>query len=223
MERIQRLNWYQRGVLIAMTVMVLFFAVIYSITIEREGFLYEDVILTQNQENENTIYSGKIKGEQASFIVYADKTVEFKYGDKTYGPYTVKDDPTAIPEDSEMGDDIAGVELFDGDKIIFRGGVLHQGDNTLLFNEDGSLENIGFSVITSNGIEIDENGVAIDPMEPSISDILNLVSGPEITHKGEWFAWVGGVFICMVTAISILFADELFRFKIGRASCRERV
>ena len=36
--------------------------------------------------------------------------------------------------------------------------------------------------------------------------------GPELTHKGYWFAWVGGILLCVLNAVSILFADELFRF-----------
>lgn len=36
-----------------------------------------------------------------------------------------------------------------------------------------------------------------------------------MTHKGEWYVWLGGVIICIVTAISILFADELFRWNLS--------
>lgn len=73
-----------------MTAMVLAFTVVYPMTIAREGFAYENGILIPTQGNDNTVYSGKIQGKQASFTVYADKTVGFQYGDKTYGPYTAK-------------------------------------------------------------------------------------------------------------------------------------
>ena len=58
-----------------MIVMVLVFNILYPITIAREGFEYKNAILIPHQENGNTIYSGKIQGKQASFAVYADKTV----------------------------------------------------------------------------------------------------------------------------------------------------
>ena len=52
-------------------------------------------------------------------------------------------------------------------------------------------------------------------MKPSAETILELMDGPELTHKGDMQAWFGGVFICVINAISILFADELFRFNLA--------
>ena len=60
----------------------------------------------------------------------------------------------------------------------------------------------------------DENGNVIDPMEPSAATILTLMGGPELTHKGEWLCWLGAVFLCVLNALSILFADELFRWNL---------
>lgn len=198
-----------------MTAMVLVFTVVYSMTINREGFAYKNAILIPIQGEDTVLYSGKIQGKQASFVVYADKTVEFMHGDKTYGPYTAKEDPAAIPKDSEMREYMTGVELRQGNKVLFRGGTLDHGDGEWLYNEDGSIENAGFSVTTSTGMVMDENGNVIDPMEPSASDILRLMADPELTHKGEWLVWFSGFFVCIVTAISILFADELFRWNLA--------
>ena len=214
MKRVKCLGRYPKGVLLLMIVMVLVFTILYPITIAREGFEYKNAILIPHQENGNTIYSGKIQGKQASFAVYADKTVEFQYNGRIYGPYIAKEDPTAIPKDSEVGESMTGVELRHGEEILFRGGVLDLGDYHLLYSEDGSLENINISVTTSDGIVMDENGNVIDPMEPSVSTILDLMAGPELTHKGGWPAWFGGVFVCIVTTILILFADELFRWNL---------
>ena len=69
--------------------------------------------------------------------------------------------------------------------------------------------------LSSDVIERDENGNVIDPVEPSSSTILELMNDPELTHKGEWFAWFGAVFICVLNTISILFADELFRWNLA--------
>ncbi len=38
--------------------------------------------------------------------------------------------------------------------------------------------------------------------------------GPELTHPGGWWGWVLGVVICVATALTILYADELFRFHL---------
>ena len=215
MEKIKSLNGYQKGILLCMATMILVFAVIYSRTISKVGFEYKDAILVPNQENGSTMYSGKIQGQQAHFIVSEDKSIVFQYGDKMYGPYTIKEDATAIPKDEEMQEYMTGVELRQGEDILFRGGVLETGEYYLLYNEDGSLDNFGFSYVTSDGIERDENGNIIDPIEPSASTILELMNAPELTHKGEWGAWFGVVLLCVLNALSILFADELFRWNLA--------
>ena len=215
MKKIKSLNHYQKGVLIFMITMALVFAVVYPMTISQVGFEYKDTILVPSQENVSTLYSGKIQGQQAHFTVSEDKTVVFQHGDKTYGPYTAKEDPTAIPKDEEMAEYMTGVELRQGEDVLFRGGVLETGDSYWMYNEDGTLDNFGFSYVTGDGIERDENGNVIDPVEPSASTILQLMNDPELTHKGEWFALFGAVFICVLNALSILFADELFRWNLA--------
>lgn len=215
MKRIKDLNRYQKGVLIFMTVMTLIFAVVYPMTISRVGYRYNDAILVPTQENGKTIYTGKIQGRQAQFIVSEDKSIAFQYGDKSYGTYTMKEDPTAIPKDEELAEEMTGVEIRKGDKLLFRGGVWYAGDSYWLYNEDGTLDNLGFSVYTSNGIELDESGNVIDRMEPSATNIYELLNGPKLTHKGEAFAWFGAVFVCIINAFTILFADELFRWNLA--------
>ncbi len=216
MGRIKALNFYQKSILLFMGAMVLVFAVIYSIVIDHEGFEYENVILTPSQENGNTVYSGKIQGEQACFTVGADKSVEFRYGNKTYGPYTAKEDPTAIPKDTELGASMTGVEIRKREEIFFRGGVLAADGFRWLYNEDGSLYDVGFSVVTGEGtIVVDENGKGIDLTELSVATILDLMAGPELTHKGDWSAWLLGAFLCFFTAVLILFADEIFRLQMS--------
>lgn len=216
MERMKNLNLYQKSILVLMLVMVLVFAVLYPMTISRVGYEYKDAILVPNQENGNTIYSGKLKGKQACFTVTEDKTVLFQHGDKSYGPYTAKEDPTAVPKDSEMAEYMTGVELREGDGILFRGGVRDMGDFYWLQNEDGTGDNmVVITYVDSSGIKRDENGNIVDPFEPSVSSILELMNGPELTHKGVGFAWFGALFICLVNAISMLFADEMFRWHLS--------
>lgn len=214
MEKIKNLNFYQKSVLIFMIVMILIFAVIYPKTISRVGYRYHDAILVPTQENGKIIYTGKIQKEQTQFIVSEDKSIVFLYGDKIYETYIMKEDPTAIPKEEELAERMTGIEICKGDKLLFRGGILDIGDSYWLYNEDGTLENIGFSIVTSDIIEKDENGKVIG-MEPSASTIYELLNEPELTHKGEAIAWFGAVFICVLNAITILFADELFRWELA--------
>ena len=38
---------------------------------------------------------------------------------------------------------------------------------------------------------------------------------PALTHKGSWLAWFGAVFICILNAIYMVFADDLFRWSLA--------
>lgn len=225
MEKLKSLNRFQKSVLLFMIAMALVFAVIYSLTISKVGFEYKDTIFIPDQKNGFTVYSGKIQGKQAYFTVSEDKTVVFQCGDKTYGPYTAKEDPSAVPENQEIAEYMTGVELRQGEEILFRGGIWEIDNSCLLYNEDGTLENFGLTYVTGDGIERDENGNIVDPVKPSASTIWKLMNDPELTHKGDWSVWFGAVFICILNIFYILFADKLFRwnltFQIRNASHAE--
>ena len=202
MDRIKELGCYQKILLLLMAVMILAFTVIYPIVTARSGFLYKDAILVPAEEDGCTVYFGKIRGTAATFTVSADKTVIFQYGNTVYGPYTVKEDPAAIPKDSDLQAQMTGIELRCGGEIVFRGGVVNSGDWRMLYNEDGSFDLLrSITATMSDGT-----------MEPSVSTILDLTDGPALTHKGTWLGWFGGVLICVITALTMLFADELFRW-----------
>ena len=217
MERIKSLDRYPKAILLILSVMLVVFTAAYFVVSSRVGFEYKDVILRPSVEGGNTIYAGRIHGDDARFTVTQDKTASFQYGDKVYGPYTAKEDPTAIPKDSEMAKFMTGVEIRQGDEIFFRGGVLAAGrenSDLMLFDEDGSFSGISISVSTGDGVMYDAEGNVIDQMAPSASTILRLMDDPELTSKGEWLAWFCGVFLSVVTAVLILFADELFRHNL---------
>lgn len=202
LTRVKVLGRYQKILLLLMAVMILAFTVIYPIVTARSGFLYEGTILVPSEEDGCTVYSEKIYGTAATFTVSADKTVIFQYGNTVYGPYTVKEDPTAIPKDSDLQTQMTGIELRCGGEIVFRGGVVNSGDWRMLYNEDGSFDLLrSITATMSDGT-----------MEPSVSTILDLTDGPALTHKGTWLGWFGGVLICVIAALAMLFADELFRW-----------
>lgn len=215
MGRIRGLNRYQKWILLFMLAIVLVFTVVYTMTISRTGFAYKDTILIPRQENGSTLYSGKIQGIQAYFTVSADNTVVFQCGNKTYGPYSAAEDITAIPRNKEETEEMTGVELFKGEEILFRGGVLERGDNLVLYNKDGTFyENSAISIETNYGV-VDEKGNIMDTVEPTASVILDLMRGPKLTHKGDWLTWLGAVGICLLNTICIFFADELFYFALS--------
>lgn len=115
----------------------------------------------------------------------------------------------------EFADRMTGIEISQGETILFRGGVLELGDSYWLYNEDGTLVNPGFSAVTSDGLEIDGDGTVTDKMEPSISIIYDLLNNPELTHKGDIWGWVTAMFLCSINTLSILYADQLFRWRLA--------
>lgn len=196
--------------------MALIFAVIYPRTIARVGYRYHDAILVPTQENGNTVYSGQISGKQAQFTVSDGHTVAFRYGDQSYGPYVIKEDASAIPPNHELSGRMTGIEVREGNHLLFRGGVMDFGDFRWLYGENGTLDSITTpSYVDGNGIERDEDGHPIDPMKPSALTVYELTHNPELTHKGQGLIWFGAVFICILNALSILFADELFRWNLS--------
>lgn len=215
MQRIKNLNGYQKGLLLLLLAMALVFAVVYHMTIARVGVLYQNAIFVPAEENGVTVYSGKLRGKQAEFTVSADKTVSFRCDGQTYGPYTVKEDPTARPEDEFGREGMTGVEIRDGEELLFRGGFWQSDGSFWLRNADGSMDLGMQTYVVENGVKKDSDGNIIDPAKPSASDILRLVYGPELTHKGSWLAWLSAVFISFLTAVSILYADELFRWDLS--------
>lgn len=223
MKRIKSLNKFQKVILCFMTLIVFTYTAVYYKTTSKEGMLYlNHSILVPAQKSDDIEYSGQINGKQAVFIVSKDKTVVFKYDDRSYGPYVAQEDPTAIFQDAEIVEGIKGVVLKKNDEIIFRGSYYKVNDELYLLNEDGSL-NLSSSLEMMNNqkinisdeIRYDEEGNLIDPMEPSAFTILSLMQGVKLTHKGDWGMWFGALFVCILTAISILFADELFRWHLS--------
>ena len=215
MQRIKNLNGYQKGLLLLLLAMVLVFAVVYHMTIARVGVLYQNAIFVPAEENGVTVYSGKLRGKQAEFTVSADKTVSFRCDGQTYGPYTVKEDPTARPEDEFGREGMTGVEIRDGEELLFRGGFWQSDGSFWLRNADGSMDLGMQTYVVENGVKKDSDGNIIDPAKPSASDILRLVFDPELTHKGTWLAWLSAVFLSVLNALAILYADELFRWDLS--------
>lgn len=210
MERIKKLNRYQKGILIVLMAMALVFGVVYSMVSSLVGFSYQDVILPFREDSGNSVYAGTIHNQPCSFTVTANKAVTFQYGEKTYGPYTAAEDPTAIPEGKDY---LTGVQILEGDAVFFRGGVYKPGEDLMLFDEDGNLV-FDITVTTNNGITTDEHGNVIDPMAPTAATILELMAGPELVSKGDWFAYVGCILLSIFIAVSILFAEEMFQFSM---------
>lgn len=209
MQRLKKLNGFQKILMVLMAAMVLVSTILYPVTMSQKGYLYKGELLKYRQEGENAVYTGSVYGTQTRFIVTADKAVTFQYGPVSYGPYTMREDPTAVPKNEMSPRPLTGVELLLGDEVIFRGGMTDFEGRVLAYGQEGGQEDSA-----EDDIGIDDYGYQ-NSVEPTTATILKLMRDPALTHKGAWWGWVAGVFCCVVTAISILFADELFRAQVS--------
>ena len=215
-QKIQDLNWYQKGILLLLLVLIPVYAVIYHVSISRVGVLYNDKIFVPAEESGATVYSGRLDGKPAEITVTNDKTaVTFRCGDTVYGPYTIEEDPSALADIEFCPSDMRGVALYDGETLLFRGGFWPSGDFTQLYRADGSPDlQMGLYAV-ENGVWKDADGNVVDPMKPDAADILRIALAPELTHKGDWLVWFGAVCISLLNAATILYADELFRWNLS--------
>ena len=214
MERIRALGVYQKIILILLCVLTVAFAVVYGVTTGRRGYLYQETILVPAAVGGSTVYSGKVRGTQTSFTVSPEGSVTCQVGARTYGPDTLREDPSAIPQDSELKSQMTGIELRCGDEIRFRGGVVVQGATKLFFDESGELYNVSSPAYVTKD-SADEAGTAAASGEPSVGVILDLVRGPSLTHLGDGRFYILGVVFCIAGAVEILFTDELYRFGLS--------
>lgn len=211
MDRFRSLDRYPKIILIALLVMAVVFAGVYGVTASRVGFAYQDAILVPRQEGGATVYEGKLEGRDCVFTVTGD-TVTLVCG-KTYGPYTLREDPTALPDDHALS--MTGIEILDGGKVFFRGGITGGQEDFWLIDEDGSSPFMTTYTMVGDGIEYDMDGNPIDPVEPAPYDIVSLLRGPELTHKGQWQVYWMMLFTSALVALSVLFADELFYLSLA--------
>lgn len=209
MNRFRELERFPKILLIALLLMTVVFGAVYGITASRVGYLHNDEIFVPRQSEGALVYEGKVDGLDSSIVVALD-TVIVNWGSKTYGPYTLREDPTAVPDGHPQ---MTGIEILDGNKSYFRGGVTDEATDFWLIGADGE-QLFTMTYTLSDGVEYDMNGNPIDHMKPTPRQIISLLRGPELTHKGQWLSYIMGVFLAIVVAVSILFADELFYLSI---------
>lgn len=194
-------------------VIVVVFSVLYFFIGRQYGVAYQDALYFPSSEGDTTVYSAKVDGQPASFTVQGD-TVTYHWGDTVYGPYTVREDPTAAPVVEWDYPNLIGVEIRDGDSILFRGGYTE--NLSLLIGEDdefdSSISHVTYSV---NGVGYDAEGNVVDPHQPSLKTLIRFSQRPEPdAHRGDPLMWFLGLFLAGVTVLLIRFDDAIFRFNL---------
>lgn len=197
------LTWPQRVTVLLQGFLIVLFSILYAVLGRQQVIEYKDALFRYRSQGDTAVYSGKLNGQKAVFTVSPGPEVEFRLGDTLYGPYTIIEDPTAVPQENEMADILLGVEIRRNGQILFRGAYFHLNDFPLLYAEDGSA--------ILSGLEV---GYEVSNPEPDVYDILRIALEPDPVQRGHWGFFFLGVLICAACTLLILFAGELFRHNL---------
>lgn len=188
--------------------LLLFTALYLTLGIQR-GIDFQGEFLRQVERGEDTVYTGTLDGKTVELTYTPSGALFYRWGDVEYGPYTLTEDPTALPPSETMGR-VTGVELRLDGEILFRGG--YGGDGLYLVKEDGTKP---------NRLEIIANGTAYGLVgsQQTYEDGLSitraislLLEGPSVRSRVDGEGYFLGSLMVAIGAVGILFADELFRW-----------
>lgn len=194
----------QRILVLIQPALIALFLLLYLIFGTQQFVEIDDTDLRCREKDGVVTYSGQVEGKPAVFTVRSDRTVEYRLGDARYGPYTIVFDDSILPEDYSIPtfvtkpEALRGVELHGGGEVLFRGAYMTSDMlPLLLFREDGTR--IGSSSEDLSGA-------------PAPELILELALAPDTEGRGEFMFFLLGVLLCFLNALSILYAEEQFRF-----------
>ena len=214
MQKIRSLGTYPKLILIVLVLMVLLFSILYPVTMSKKGFAYRGTILTPTKTEDGTIYSGAVRGTPVSFEVFNDRSVVCRVGDQIIGPYSVTEDRDAIPKGDPWETMMTGVELRCGEEIVFRGGMVQRDSGEYLLVSDGNDSNIYAKEYDAEPA-YDYEGNELNLTKPSPASIIDLMYGPRLSNKGSIACWMGGIFICALAAVIVIFAKDVFRLRVS--------
>ena len=201
---------YRRVLLLVMAAEILVFFIANVLAFLRPGLEYQDTLLYPRTEGELQIYQGRVDGETARFSVTPGGEVSYQWGEYTYGPYQISEDPSAVPDGYEGSQ---GIEIRLGDEVLFRGCYLPsstfpliQEDGESLW-EDSNIYMISGEKIWRNGQEITER----EYREPSLSALARVALGTELTRQGNILLYLLITVLAVFNVLQICFPGLFFR------------
>lgn len=204
------MSLYRRVLLIVMAIEILAFFFATLVMINRPGLEYQDALLYPGTEGDIQIYQGTVDGETARFAVSPEWEVSYQWGDYTYGPYQISEDPSSVPDGYEGSQ---GIEIRLGDEVLFRGCYLPsstfpliQEDGESLW-EDSNIYMISGEKIWRNGQEITER----EYREPSLSALARVALGTELTRQGNILLYLLITVLAVFNVLQICFPGLFFR------------
>ena len=200
---------YRVLILIHVALMLLFI-LLYSTLGRQYVVRHEDELFRYHEEGDTQIFTGKLNNLDAVLTVHPDGSLECVLDGVAYGPYTVTEDPAAIPENSDIPRGIlTGIEVRESDEIIFRGSF-YGSFELLFFNSDGERY-----YLPSQEVLVSDDGYgtvySTQPIEPSLKTILRFTAAPDIVYRGDTKSLLLGLLCSIACMVSAFWAEEIFR------------
>ena len=209
------LTWPQRAMVFIQAFLILLFLILYCTLGRQQVITYRGEYLHCRASGEVTTYSGRIDGQTAVFTVSPGPVVEYAWGDAQYGPYSIVFDPTAVSNSSAFAGRLTGIEVWDGDTMLFRGGYMVGNHTFPLFDENGENYIPGLddpdSYILIGGVGSPKTAAGYTP---GVTTILRLALEPNVVQRGSFGIFLLGALFCVLNAASVLYADALFRWNL---------
>ena len=208
------LSRYRRVLLLVMAAEILVFFIANVLAFLRPGLEYQDTLLYPRTEGELQIYQGRVDGETARFTVTPGGEVSYRWGEYSYGPYQITEDPSAAPEGLGR---MTGLEISLGDEVLFRGGY-QSGSALPLIQEDGkpvwgfsySVSTGGDTVIVVDGRELTQE----ERYEPGLASLARVALDPELTRQGNILLYLLITVLAVFNMFQICFPGLFFRWSI---------
>lgn len=174
----------------------LVFFIIYLFYCNRVVIRFGNDIL-EAEKGESAIYfSGEIEGAKANLTLFEEGALLYTLDGADYGPFTLVDDPTAVPPGNELvpASYYNGIEIRDKGNAVFRGGYCNYGTGILLADEGGTLY-----------------GGPSNPGEPDFQLIFHFLRNGRIASQANWIFFIIGTSFIALTLLTGFFKEPFFR------------
>ncbi len=205
MKKLKELNGFKKSVLVVLAGLVVLFAFIYAALYQQEGRIFRDTFLKKAELPDRTVYTGTGDGKKFTISIDDEKNTTIFIGGKQYGPYKVLGGDTTK-------ETYPAVTILQNDEVVFSGSLKQWDDSFIVFKDDGSLY-VGHPIYNGDVPVLDEHGKIIDVNEPTADEIIYISKDMDLSRRAtEWGFYVLGTILSVITALSIIFADEIFVF-----------
>lgn len=195
----------QKIVLLILAAMILLFGVMNVVSLFRKGVTFEGTLLRIQTEEDCTVYSGKIYGDEVSVIVRpAESQVEYVLGNRIHDVYTVEYPKGLIR--TEYGS-VYGIRILKNDKILFEGGYDPQQEFALWFDQNGEWDPGIYVTYGASG------GGLSAPEELTRGNVMYFLNGPDIVHRGSIGLYLLLVLITLLVMLDVAYPLVLFRLE----------